>query len=753
MKKEAILRWIIYVGAGLLALMPLIVSSSMYFPFITGKAFYFRAIVMFMFGAWAILALYDKRVRPKWSPVAWALAALIGVGLVASLLGVNPGDSIWSNFERMMGWITLLHLGLLFVTLAHTLRPQHWRNLFYLSLGVSVIISFIGYGQIPDPNKARIDATLGNPIYLAAYAVFHLLLAGFFILRRLRKRLAAGKSFWLDWQPYLLAGVSVLNLVALYYTRGRGAMLGLLAGFGIAVLLVAIFERRQQWIRHVATGAVILALLVGGLFMANRDADFVQNNEVLSSFANISLDEGTAGARIDIWSVALEGYTHSPKTMMIGWGPGNFNYVFNTYYSPDIFEQETWFDRAHNVALEWLVAAGPLGIASYLALFVTAIYLIWKRDEERDKDWEEFSVLEKSLLTGFVVAYLTQNLFVFDHLVSYWMLAMFLAWMHGRSINHKSIGMLATIKGWFTTTDDGWMSQEARAWVATGIGLIILILVWFVNYAGYSQATTLIDALKQEGNQPQQALESYQDAIAYDAMGTQEARERLVSTSVEKANNNGVDSEIAQSYFAVASQEIQAQIQEDPEDLRHHVFYGDLLLAFGQAEMAVEQFTQADKMGGGQKQVVIFQLAQAQQVAGESEAAIESYRRAYELDTSFEEPAVRYAAVLIRDGQLDAGDEILMNTYGTTTVDSSQLLQAYIQTKNYDRLVPIFEQRLQENQGDIQSFVNLAAVLIQADRLDEARQVSERAAELFPQLEGRADELIQQLLNNNPLGS
>jgi tetratricopeptide (TPR) repeat protein len=109
--------------------------------------------------------------------------------------------------------------------------------------------------------------------------------------------------------------------------------------------------------------------------------------------------------------------------------------------------------------------------------------------------------------------------------------------------------------------------------------------------------------------------------------------------------------------------------------------------------------------------------------------------------------------VLIRDGQLDAGDEILMNTYGTTTVDSSQLLQAYIQTKNYDRLVPIFEQRLQENQGDIQSFVNLAAVLIQADRLDEARQVSERAAELFPQLEGRADELIQQLLNNNPLGS
>lgn len=71
MKKEQILRWIIYLGAGLLAFLPLIVANGMYFPYITGKAFYFRIIVLLTFGAWAILALYDKEVRPQWSAVAW----------------------------------------------------------------------------------------------------------------------------------------------------------------------------------------------------------------------------------------------------------------------------------------------------------------------------------------------------------------------------------------------------------------------------------------------------------------------------------------------------------------------------------------------------------------------------------------------------------------------------------------------------------------------------------------------------------
>jgi len=751
MKKETILRWIIYVGAGLLTLIPLITASSMYFPFITGKAFFFRVIVMLMFGAWSILALYDHRVRPKWSPVAWALAALGGVALIASLLGVNPSDSIWSNFERMMGWITLLHLGLLFITLAHTFRPKHWNYLFYLSLGISVIVAFIGYGQIPD--TSRIDSTLGNPIYLAMYTVFHAMLAGFFILYRFRIRLQESKKIWTDWQPYLFGLVGILNLLALYFTRGRGAMLGLLVGLGVALILVAIFERRHVWVRYVATGAVILTVLVGGIFLANRNTDFVQNNDVLSSFANISLNEGTAGARMDIWSVAFEGYAHSPKTILIGWGPGNFNYVFNTYYNPELFDQETWFDRAHNVAIEWLVAAGPLGFLSYLALFVTAIYLIWKRDERRDDEWMELSVLEKSMLTGLVLAYLVQNLFVFDHLVSYWLLAMLLAWIHGRSIHHESLGILTMIKGWFTKDAEWLSSEEAKAWVGTGIGVATLLAVVLINYPGYAQTTTLINALTETENQPGMALETYQAAIDYDAMGTQEARERLINTTQNIVSDNGVDSEIAQQYFTVAQDEIRVQIAEESEDLRHQVFLGQLMMVYGQYDEAVEAFATADEMGNGRKQANILRLAQAQFAAGNPEAAAESYARAYELDTSFDEPAIRYATGLIQIDEQEQADAVLENHFGTTTVNSEYLIKVYLDEEKYEKLIPILELRLQNNQTDIQPYINLASALVRTGRQADAQEVIDRAGQIFPQIEGQEDEVLQQLEDTNPLGS
>lgn len=757
MKKEDILRWIIYLGAGLLALMPLIVASSMFFPFITGKAFYFRTIVMIMFAAWAILALYDPRVRPRWSPVAYALGGLIVVALVASVFGVNPGDSIWSNFERMMGWITLLHVGLLFTVLGHTLEAVHWRYLLYFSLGISVIIAFLGFGEIPDEN--RIDATLGNPIYLAVYAMFHLLLAGYFKLRRMKLRLADGKSIWTDWYPYVIGLVGLLNLVALWFTKTRGALLGLAVGLFVALVLVAIFAKGRVWVRRIAIGLLILGVVVGGLFIANRDADVIQNNEVLSRFANISLTEGTGGSRLNIWSVGWEGYQESPKTLLIGWGPDNFNYVFNTYYSPKLFEQETWFDRAHNVVFEWLVAAGPLGALSYLALFGTAIYMIWRDPrsvESRKSKVEGFSVLEKSLLTGLVVAYLVQNLFVFDHLVSYWLLTMLLAWQHGRYIHESDLGLLAKIKSWFTrsTSPRSELSPEAKAWTGTGIALAAVVLLGVINYPGYAQATTLIDALRYGSNQSQQydrALESYEEAIAYDAMGTQEARERLNQAAMSVADNQGVESDIAQQYFAAASQEMEAQIAEEPGDLRHNVFYSQLLMAYGQYEAAVEQLETANEMGNGQKQDVLFQLSTAHQAGGNTEEAVEAARQAYELDMSFDEPAIRYAAALIRADRKEEAKGLLEERFNTTAVDNNHLIQAYAAVEDFESILPIYENRLDENPNDPQSYVALAALLDRAGRDGEAISLLEELKEIAPNNAEQIDAMIDRVRSGEGL--
>jgi O-antigen ligase/thioredoxin-like negative regulator of GroEL len=739
-------------------LTPLIVANSMYFPFITGKAFYFRIIVELMVGAWVILALYEPRVRPQVSAVSAAVLALLGVALVASLLGVNPSDSIWSNFERMMGWITLLHVAGLFYVLGHTLRAKHWRWLLYFSIGVSVLVGFLAFGEVGD--VGRVDGPLGNAIYLAVYAMFHAMLAGYFILRAVRQRLVRSVRWWASWQFYVFGAVAAINLLALYYTKTRGAILGLLAGLGLAALLVAIFEKKRPWLKRSAIGLLALAVILGGSFLLARDSDFVQNQPVLDRFADISLEEGTAGARLDIWALGLEGYTKSSKTQLIGYGPGNFNYVFNENYNPELFEQETWFDRAHNVALEWLVAAGPLGLLAYLALFGAAIYLIWRDPEEGQVD--RFSIPEKSLLTGLVVAYLLQNLFVFDHLVSYLVLTLLLAWLHTRSLASPEHGWLASFRGWFTREEER-LSPAAKAWTSTGVvlGVVALAVVW--NYPGMAQNTTLIDALRQEGEAPEQALGTYQRAINYDswgkslgldiktAMGTQEARERLTQSAIGLARSDQATSSLAQKYFVASSQEMEAQIADEPKDLRHRVFYGQLLLAYNEPEAAREQFARANEMSGGRKQVVLFQLAQSQTAAGDQAAALASYRQAYELDKDFSEPALRYAAAAIAAGEPATVTSVLNEQFGTTTVDSDILIQAYLEAENYQPVVSIFKKRLQQNANDPQAYANLAALQAQAGLTAAAIDTLERATARFPQIEGQASEMIRRIRSGNPV--
>src|SRR3989344_9432966 len=60
----------------LVSLTPLFVSQSMFFPFITSKNFFFRIIIELAFGLWVILAIFDKSVRLKKSPILWLTLAL-----------------------------------------------------------------------------------------------------------------------------------------------------------------------------------------------------------------------------------------------------------------------------------------------------------------------------------------------------------------------------------------------------------------------------------------------------------------------------------------------------------------------------------------------------------------------------------------------------------------------------------------------------------------------------------------------------
>src|SRR3989338_6306670 len=115
---KQILRGVIFAGLFLVPFIPFLVSSIFFFPFIVTKAFAWRILVEIIFAAWLILALLDTAYRPKRSLILYSMFIFLGIIGLADIFGVAPIKSFWSNFERMEGFITLLHLGMFFLVIS-----------------------------------------------------------------------------------------------------------------------------------------------------------------------------------------------------------------------------------------------------------------------------------------------------------------------------------------------------------------------------------------------------------------------------------------------------------------------------------------------------------------------------------------------------------------------------------------------------------------------------------------------------------
>ncbi len=107
---QQVARWTALGALFLVPLIPLVRTDFFFFPFITGKAFMFRILVEIAVCAWLFLAAVDKRYRPRFSWMGVAVLAFVTWMFVADCFAVNVAKAFWSNFERMEGWILLIHL-------------------------------------------------------------------------------------------------------------------------------------------------------------------------------------------------------------------------------------------------------------------------------------------------------------------------------------------------------------------------------------------------------------------------------------------------------------------------------------------------------------------------------------------------------------------------------------------------------------------------------------------------------------------
>ena len=394
---------------------PLLISGQFFFPYVFFKGIIFRLIVIFALAS--LLAYFWKnqlyKIAKNWLIIS-AFSFLFILPLT-SIFSVEIHDSLWGGFERMEGAFYYVFLAIfLFLLLQIFNKDSDWQKVFLAIAVSSLLVDVLAIFQKLGINfwlikyGGRIGGTLGNAAYLASFALLGLIFLLFFFYKYKKYRILAGTAIG-------------LNLLTIFISATRGTLVALFFSLFLALVLI-LFKKDLLSAKikvYISTGLLLMVLFISSIFIF-KNTTFVKNIEPLQRLSSISLQDGTSASRLITWQYAWQGFLAKP---IFGWGLENFDLVFNKYFDGRV--SENWFDRAHNNYLDILTTGGVISLLAYLIFiyFVfRSIYLLYKDNKIDYYVWLIFTF-------GWL-AYLIQNIFIFDTLNSLILVLFFVALLY-----------------------------------------------------------------------------------------------------------------------------------------------------------------------------------------------------------------------------------------------------------------------------------------------------------------------------------
>ena len=403
---EKVCLFIITKGVYLILFTPLVLSGNFFFPFVGPKSLYFMGFVEVIFLAYLFLVFSCSKYRPKFNLLSVSLTLFSFVLILSTLFGADPSYSFWSKYERMTGLLMWFHLLAFFIVTSSVLKKKDWHKVFAVSLFVAVLIGLISLlakaGASSFVEMSRQGSTLGNSSFMATYLLFNAFFAIYLFSQN-------------KFKIYSLSCFSLI-LLALFFSGGRASTLSFLGGIFLLSLLWLAFTRQGK---QKLVGVILLAVFslgaLGAMFSVLQPDSFVRQKFM----------ENAGKDRLMVWGMAWQGLMERP---LLGWGPENFDLVFSKHFEPCIFLPEygrdIWFDRTHNIVFDTLAASGIIGLLSYLGIFISVFYALWRK---YFKDKLDFWTV--GIFSTLLVAYFIQNLTVFDMVSSYMMLFLVLGFL------------------------------------------------------------------------------------------------------------------------------------------------------------------------------------------------------------------------------------------------------------------------------------------------------------------------------------
>jgi len=738
---------VLKVGIYLTFLSHFFVFKNLLFPYITSKQIYFNILVEILSIIWIILILKYPEWRPKLNWLTYSILAFFGVILVSCFTGVDFNLSFWGDVERMLGWFHLAHFLLVYMVIVTVFRSwDDWKNLLIVSVITAVLVSIHGIGQqfgiVYSPwGSGRIIATIGNAAYVGAYAIFNISFAAI---------LFTDEKKWGIRSLYLAA--MILIFLALFFSGTRGSYFGFFIGIAVSLLIVTILTKNKQFRTYSLISLASFVIILGSIFLF-RDNKLIASNGYLFRMTHISLNDPTMNTRFISWNAAFKEFPEHP---LLGTGYGNYAITFDRFFPPEFFNYttgETYFDRAHNNIVDLLSTTGALGLAAYLSMFVfIMIYLI----KAYRKDYAELQDI--ALVTGLLIAYFIQNLFVFDAMVTYIALMIVFAyvyWLHSgeRQVKYAKEREMST----------------GKFYLAGIAGLFII----FVIYQGNIKPTMMLVGTIEAQNEfaktkdIKATVDIYKQALSHNSVLDRDSRttlHRLLGGADPSAFANSSKDDL-DYIFNFTLDLADKNINYNPKDSMA------LLLASQNYFLAAGAYQKIDGIKSFEYQQksmdlidrsidaspgripIYYYKGQMQLAMGEKDKALETFKYAYDLNPKYSDSSCQLAQVYLYMQDEEQGmhymDECLDKGGANANLRSPDnikaLLARYEKNKDYERMMKLAQRLSELTPKDANVWVNLAKLYLQNGMPDKAKEAAAKVSEIDPSLQAAVDEFISQI--------
>ena len=425
------------------------------------------------------------------------------------------------------------------------------------------------------------------------------------------------KNFYLK---ITFAAIALLLLITVYIAGARAATFSIVGGLVLLGFLYLGFVPKKRQLRILGRILLILSVVV---FLVTVLFIFQEGSFVRETFI-----EKATNSRLVVWEKAWKGFKERP---LLGWGPENYEFAFMKYFNPCMFMSECgseiWFDRAHNIIFDSLVTSGILGFLAYLALFVATFFALWKNYLKKRISFWAFAIPFITL-----IAYLVQNLTVFDMVSSYLMFFIVLSFIISATRKEESL-----------PSSSGEELKAGKQQWALGLLLVIFCFSFFQFIIQPLRASKfVIEALK--AGTIEERLEFYDKAFNTSPLGKFQIREFLANNTqntmqevldrnedLEKLNLEGIVQELEAAIGAVKD-----NLVESPLDFRSalriaHLYNVYFFFDRSKSVQAEEAAQQAVVLSPTNQQGY-WALAQAQLYQQKFAGALISAQKAIELE-------------------------------------------------------------------------------------------------------------------------